>query len=124
MKILIDMNLSPLWVEALRQGGHDAVHWSQVGDPREQDRVLMAWAIAHDHLVFTNDLDFGALLAATGRNSPSVLQVRTSDLLPATIAPMVLAAIAQFSDVLAAGALVTIDRNRSRVRVLPLGDRQ
>jgi predicted nuclease of predicted toxin-antitoxin system len=32
MKILIDMNLSPDWVDV----GHDitAVHWSKVGDPR------------------------------------------------------------------------------------------
>jgi predicted nuclease of predicted toxin-antitoxin system len=50
MKILIDMNLSPLWVEALRQGGHDAVHWSQVGDPGAPDRVLMEWAITGNYV--------------------------------------------------------------------------
>lgn len=34
MKILIDMNLSPDWVDALRSNGFDCVHWSRVGDPR------------------------------------------------------------------------------------------
>ena len=33
MKLLIDMNLSPSWVEALRVMGFEAVHWSNVGDP-------------------------------------------------------------------------------------------
>jgi predicted nuclease of predicted toxin-antitoxin system len=44
MKILIDMNLSPDWVDVF--AGHDitAVHWSKVGDPRAEDSELMSWA--------------------------------------------------------------------------------
>ncbi|MGD1902752.1 MAG: hypothetical protein ACFB9N_10985 [Geitlerinemataceae cyanobacterium] len=34
------MNLSPLWVAALREGGHEVQHWSQVGDSRAPDRTL------------------------------------------------------------------------------------
>lgn len=47
MKILIDMNLSPDWVDVF--AGHDisAVHWSTVGDPRAEDSELMAWARAN-----------------------------------------------------------------------------
>lgn len=33
MRILIDMNLSPDWVPVLIEGGFEAVHWSQVGEP-------------------------------------------------------------------------------------------
>lgn len=33
MKLLIDMNLSPLWVDTLTRHGWEAVHWSTVGDP-------------------------------------------------------------------------------------------
>lgn len=28
MKLLVDMNLSPLWVDVLKGAGHDALHWS------------------------------------------------------------------------------------------------
>jgi predicted nuclease of predicted toxin-antitoxin system len=58
MKILIDMNLSPDWVDVF--AGHDitAVHWSKVGDPRAEDSELMSWAPVNQHVVFTHDLDF------------------------------------------------------------------
>lgn len=42
----------------------------------------MAWARANDRIVFTHDLDFGRLLALAGRVGPSVMQVRTQDVLP------------------------------------------
>jgi predicted nuclease of predicted toxin-antitoxin system len=37
MKILIDMNLSPDWVKVFQKYDIEAVHWSNVGDPREKD---------------------------------------------------------------------------------------
>lgn len=42
----------------------------------------MAWARANDYIVFTHDLDFGAMLALTNAESPSVIQVRTQDVTP------------------------------------------
>ncbi|MEG3848166.1 DUF5615 family PIN-like protein [Microcoleus sp. herbarium19] len=65
MKILIDMNLSPEWTVVFTKYGIESLHWSTVGDPRATDRVIMDWARVNDYAVFTHDLDFGALLAAT-----------------------------------------------------------
>jgi predicted nuclease of predicted toxin-antitoxin system len=31
MKLLIDMNLSPLWVQFLADSGFDSIHWSDIG---------------------------------------------------------------------------------------------
>lgn len=120
MKLVVDMNLTPQWIPVLREAGHDAVHWSDVGDPAAPDHAIMQWAREHGRTVFTHDLDFGALLAATNAAGPSVLQVRTQDVLPVALAPTVLSALAQFNDQLAAGALITIDEARVRARVLPL----
>ncbi|WP_437539747.1 hypothetical protein [Sorangium sp. So ce726] len=36
------MNLSPTWAPFLKDEGVEAVHWSAIGDPRAQDRELMA----------------------------------------------------------------------------------
>jgi len=44
MKILLDMNLSPMWVRVLERHGWEAVHWLEVGDPRATDRAVMDWA--------------------------------------------------------------------------------
>jgi predicted nuclease of predicted toxin-antitoxin system len=77
MKIVIDMNLTPLWVDVLTKHGWQAVHWSSIGAPRAKDSEIMNWALTNGHIVFTHDLDFGAILAATQANAPSVIQVRT-----------------------------------------------
>ena len=87
MKILIDMNLSPTWVLFLTQAGFECVHWSTVGNPRAPDAELMSWARVHDHVVFTRDMDFGALLAATRASGPSVLQARVKNTLPISLGP-------------------------------------
>jgi predicted nuclease of predicted toxin-antitoxin system len=78
-RLLVDMNLSIEWISLLRAAGHEAVHWSEVGDPRAPDTVLMQWAIANGYAVFTHDLDFGTMLALSGADGPSVLQAPEAD---------------------------------------------
>lgn len=120
MKILIDMNLSPDWVEVFARHGLNAVHWSAVGDPRAEDPVLMEWARENDHVVFTHDLDFGTLLALTQAESPSAIQVRTQDVTPRHLEAMVIDALKKYESLLEAGALIVLDESKSRIRILPL----
>ena len=120
MKILIDMNLSPDWVQAFEKYSIESVHWSNIGNPKATDRVIMNWASTHGYVVFTNDLDFGSLLAATQAEAPSVIQVRTQDLLPASIENIVIETLLRFETELEFGALITIDLTRSRVKILPI----
>ena len=68
--ILIDMNLSPAWVDWFEEQGWPAVHWSAVGDPRSTDRVILAWAREHGRVLFTHDLDFSAVLVSSNDSSP------------------------------------------------------
>jgi predicted nuclease of predicted toxin-antitoxin system len=80
----------------------------------------MAWAREHRHVVFTHDLDFGTLLALTRATGPSVVQVRTQDVLPANLEDVVVRAILSYQHELQKGALVTVDEARGKVRMLPL----
>jgi predicted nuclease of predicted toxin-antitoxin system len=82
MKLLIDMNLSPLWVLVLEEAGWEAVHWSLVGPPTATDQEILEYAKLHEYAIFTHDLDFGAVLAATNAEYPSVIQVRVQDVTP------------------------------------------
>ncbi len=66
MRFIIDMNLSPRWVDVLNGAGFTAVHWSSVGAGDAADSAIMASAVARGGVVLTHDLDFGAILAATG----------------------------------------------------------
>jgi len=120
MKLLIDMNLSPAWVDFLKEAGFEAVHWSRIGSHDASDDSLMTWAAVNDHIVVTCDLDFAAILAASGRNRPSVLQLRSDVLAPRRIGPAVLAALRQARRELSDGAIVSLDPRRARLRMLPL----
>jgi len=119
MKLLIDMNLSPQWVEVFERNGWQALHWSTVGDPRAADRVIMDWAQANGYVVFTHDLDFGTLLAVTHAVGPSVIQVRTQDVMPDRLESLMLKILRENESVLESGALITVDENKSRLRILP-----
>ena len=119
-KLLLDMNLSPQWVRALRKHGWQAVHWSDVGDPRASDREIMDWAAANEYVAFTHDLDFATMLALSHDAGPSVLQIRAENIMPDHSADSIIAALTQHERDLSAGALVVVDERRSRVRVLPI----
>ena len=95
MKLLIDMNLSPEWVAVLIRNGWEALHWSTVGDPGASDHIIMDWALANGYIIFTHDLDFGAILATTRGEGPSVFQVRTQDITPEHLEGIVIRAFHQ-----------------------------
>ena len=120
MKLLIDMNLSPRLAEMLRQKGHTCKHWSEVGNPKAKDAVIMDWAREQSYIVVTHDLDFGAILAATGFDSPSVLQIRRLDVLPENLLPVIVTALNKYENELKMGALIVIDEHQFRIRMLPL----
>jgi predicted nuclease of predicted toxin-antitoxin system len=120
MKLLVDMNISPRWIGLLKNAGWEALHWSMVGRVNAPDAEVMAYAAQHDYVVLTHDLDFSAILAATHGEKPSVVQIRTEDVSPQVIGSHVIAALRHMESELGAGALLTIDRRRTRVRLLPL----
>jgi predicted nuclease of predicted toxin-antitoxin system len=120
MKILIDMNLSPRWISQLAAAGFETTHWSTLGAHNAPDIEIMAYAREGNFVVLTHDLDFGAILAATHGDKPSVVQIRSDDLSPDVIGASVVDAFIQMTSELEEGALVTIDINRTRLRMLPL----
>jgi len=122
MKILIDMNLPPRWVKVFAAVGLEALHWSQVGAPTASDREIMVWARENGYVVFSHDLGFSALLAATKGDGPSVIQVRTQNILPEAISNLMMDSLKRYQSELEKGAIITLDPGRARVRILPLKD--
>jgi predicted nuclease of predicted toxin-antitoxin system len=68
----------------------------------------------------THDLDFSAILAVTHGRRPSVVQLRSRDIGLRAIGTRTVAALRHVERDLDAGALVTIEADRARVRLLPL----
>ena len=124
MRLLVDMNLSPRWVGRLADAGIEAAHWSTLGANNAPDAEIMAYASANAYVVLTHDLDFSAILAATHGEKPSVVQIRADDISPDVIGKQVIGALRQMASELAEGALLTVDVNRTRLRLLPLLPRE
>lgn len=120
MKFLIDMNLSPQWISVFESAGWEAHHWSFIGKPNAPDQEIFEYAKSNGYIIFTHDLDFGAILAATNTEFPSVIQVRVQDVTPEHLSGYIISALHQFEKHLNDGALITIDEKKYRVRILPL----
>ena len=91
-----------------------------VGSASASDRVIMEWAKSGGYVVLTHDLDFGAILAATGADAPSVIQLRIQDIAPAVAKQVVLDVIARFAEEMKQGVLISVDEDRARIRILPI----
>lgn len=120
MKILIDMNLSPLWEDYLNGEGFESVHWSKIGKGSEPDSIIFEYAKKNNQIILTHDLDFGAILVHSKEYGPSVIQIRSNNITPAYYGKKLVSAIQQSETYLKEGALVVLDESRSRIRVLPL----
>ena len=110
------MNLSPAWVVA---NGHEAVHWRNIGASDAPDEEIVGWAARSERIVLTADCDFGAMAVALGPRAPSVVQLRTGSTNPARVGAFALRAIELAATSLRAGAVLTIEPGRTRLRHLP-----
>lgn len=121
MRLLVDANLSPRVAAGLNDAGLDAVHvvdW-QLG--KASDLAILDAASADDRTIISSDTDFGALLALHDRRKPSFVLLRhLNDLTPDQHASLLIANLLAVADELEAGAVVTVDRTRIRVRRLPI----
>jgi predicted nuclease of predicted toxin-antitoxin system len=120
MKILVDMNLSPHWVGFFTRHGIAAKHWSEAGPANAPDAEIMEYAITNEYVVFTHDLDFSTILALTHKKKPSVIQIRSADMTPDITAAPVIRALQKAASSIEEGVLITIDEDKTRIRILPL----
>lgn len=118
MKIVVDMNLSTDWVALLRTADVDVLHWSDIGSPDAPDEEILVWSREHNSIVLTRDLDFGAALIVNALPSPSVVQLRLKQIRVERDVVTVRRALALHGRRLGQGAIVTIEPNRIRARVL------
>jgi predicted nuclease of predicted toxin-antitoxin system len=111
------MNLSPAWVTELARHGHEALHWRDVGLDNAPDEEIIAWAAREGRTILTADLDLAATIVATATGI-SVVQLRSGSTNPARVGDFVLEAIAWARTELRAGAVLTVEPGRTRLRIL------
>jgi predicted nuclease of predicted toxin-antitoxin system len=122
MKFLLDENVSYRVASHLKAAGHDAVHVGEIGLTSTDDAVILARARGDERVVISGDHDFVQMLFASGDTQPSLVLVRSVEVLPsAELAALLLAALsAGMERALANGAVAVLTPDRVRIRPLPL----
>lgn len=121
MRLLLDANLSPRIVEALRSAGYEAVHVLDLGLLTATDDAIFDRAVADRLVVVTADSDFGALLALRRTSSPSVVHLRdVAELGSEVHVGLLVANLPQLVDDLERGVIVSLSPTRLAIRDLPI----
>jgi predicted nuclease of predicted toxin-antitoxin system len=77
-------------------------------------------AAAEQRIVLTQDLGFASIVALSGLAHPSVVSLRLADARVPAVNDTLAAFLPGIEADLRSGAIVTIEENRARVRLLPL----
>src|SRR5262245_21664590 len=78
MRLLADMHIAPRTVAFLNSLGHDVVRVNDLLQPTATDESTVALAVRDRRSILTQDLDFSAIVARSGRAAPSVISLRLS----------------------------------------------
>jgi predicted nuclease of predicted toxin-antitoxin system len=84
------------------------------------DREILDYARRDNRTVVTLDADFHALMALSNARSPSVVRIRIEGLRAERLADLVARVLSLCQTDLEAGAMVTVEERRVRVRSVPL----
>ena len=119
-KLIIDQGMPRTTAALMREAGYDTIHVGEVGMALASDREILRRAQDEDRVVVTLDGDFHAILTLSRASLPSVIRVRIEGLRGEELARLLLLAIPGLEHDLEAGAVVTVQPRRLRVRRLPL----
>lgn len=119
-KFLIDNALSPTVASSLKERGYDAEHVRDHGEHDATDIEIFAWAARENRVIVSSDTDFGTLLALRNEPKPSVIIFRRDWHRPEAQIEAILNNLHQIEELLEEGAVIIFDRDKIRVRSLPL----
>jgi predicted nuclease of predicted toxin-antitoxin system len=113
MKVVLDSCVSFALRVPLEAAGHDVV-W--IGDWAKDpgDKAILAFAAQNERVVITLDKDFGTL--AIRDKQPHTGIIRLVNLSLRHQADVCLEVLRKYENSLVAGAIVTVDQNRLRIR--------
>ena len=121
MRFLADMGVARRVVEWLRDQGHDARHLREEELQRLPDDQIFRKAVAENRVVLTLDLDFGEIVAFSGRQNVSVVLFRLQNTRAPHVIDRLSVVLQEALSALEQGAVVVVEESRFRIRRLPIG---
>jgi len=120
MRLLADMHISPRTVRSLQARGHDVVRINEIMPVTSADEAIVTRAIQDDRVILPQDLRFSAILALAGGRSPSLISLRLSSSRIEFVDAILERVLPSIEPDAMAGAIVTVEDTRVRVRRLPV----
>lgn len=120
IKLLADMNISPVTVSNLQKQGWDIIRVVEILPATASDLQILEFAREEERVILSQDLDFSMLLAVGGYNQPSLITLRLSFTDPEVVTQKILSSLPQIEEILTQGAAVTIEDDNIRIRKLPI----
>ena len=120
MKLLLDQGLPRSAAALLCEAGIDTIHVSDIGYATATDADILEKGRQENRIIVTLDADFHALLALTEAPSPSVIRIRIEGLRAPAFANLMQQVVASWPELLKQGAVLSVQQDRVRVRLLPL----
>jgi|ERR1017187_664759 predicted nuclease of predicted toxin-antitoxin system len=120
MKLLLDQGTPRSTAALLRQTGFEAVHAAEIGMAEAVDEEILARALSENRTLVTLDADFHSLLALSQASKPSVIRIRIEGLRAEDLHELLQDVIRHCESDLKAGAMISVQENRIRVRRLPI----
>jgi len=122
VRLLIDEALQDAVAHLLDEEGHDTRHVRLLGMAGSTDDEVMAVALREGRVLVTTDTDFGTILALTGAAGPNVLLLRGIGDSTSERVTAILNVLPRVDYELSRGAVVVIEKDRYRIRHLPIDD--
>lgn len=120
MRLIADLHIAPRTVNYLKTLGHDVLRVPEVLPATAPDTQIIEYALQDRRTILTQDLDFSAEIALSGRTFPSVVLLRLSSSRVEFVNRILLDVLPQLEEDALAGALIIVEDHRIRSRQLPL----
>ncbi len=120
MRFIIDMPLSPVLADWLRQQGHDTVHVSDLGQAKALDVEILEYASREHRVIITADLDYPRLLALSQAEGPGLILFRGGNYSEQEVKDRLERALETIANEDLPNSIVVIEKGRIRQRRLPL----
>jgi predicted nuclease of predicted toxin-antitoxin system len=121
MRFLADMGVAMRVVEWLRDQGYDARHLREEELHRLPDVQIFRKAVTENRVLLTFDLDFGEIVASSGRQKVNVILFRLRDTRTPHVIERLKVVLQEAGPALEQGAVVVVEESRFRIRRLPIG---
>ena len=120
MRWLLDQGLPRTTASLLRAQGEDAVHTAEIQLSTSPDEEILKAAASENRIIVTLDADFHRHLVLNQSSQPSVVRLREEGLKAADIVAILNKLMASFEASLTHGCVISYQRNKVRLRALPL----